>query len=321
MRLITTYSNALKSGFSFMYSSALHVPYMSGMPAAVGIELTNHCNLRCPECYTGAGMMTRKKGYMDIDLFTKINKELNPWLLNINLYFQGEPMMHPDFFTFIEISGHNSTTVSTNGHFLSEENCRKLTGSKLTKLIISLDGTDQKSYTAYRTGGDYNKVSAGIRLLAYLKRKYRSSPVIELQCIVNSFNEAHIPAMKEYAKELGLPLKLKSMQVYDKSRIAAWMPEEKRYRRYKVEGEEPSGRLPYRCARLWFNPVVTWDGKVVPCCFDKDAKYIMGDLREQSFREIWHGDKFREFRNMVLQKRGEIDICCNCTSGLSDISI
>ena len=36
--------------------------------------------------------------------------------------------------------------------------------------------------------------------------------------------------------------------------------------------------LPDRCARLWFNPVITWDGKVIPCCFDKNAEYVMGDL-------------------------------------------
>ena len=77
--------------------------------------------------------------------------------------------------------------------------------------------------------------------------------------------------------------------------------------------------LPDRCARLWFNPVVTWDGKVVPCCFDKDAEYVMGDLNTDSFREIWDGPKYRIFRKSILTGRHMIEICRNCTSGLIGI--
>ncbi len=58
--------------------------------------------------------------------------------------------------------------------------------------------------------------------------------------------------------------------------------------------------LPDRCARLWFNPVITWDGKVLPCCFDKDADHIMGDLNQESFRDIWNGTKYRLFRRILL---------------------
>jgi radical SAM protein with 4Fe4S-binding SPASM domain len=75
-------------------------------------------------------------------------------------------------------------------------------------------------------------------------------------------------------------------------------------------------RFPDRCARLWFNPVITWDGKVIPCCFDKDAEYIMGDMIVESFREIWNGQKFRDFRKGVMKNRQGIEICRNCTSGL-----
>ena len=73
---------------------------------------------------------------------------------------------------------------------------------------------------------------------------------------------------------------------------------------------------PDRCARLWLSPVITWDGKVLPCCFDKDASYVMGDLNEDNFREIWTGTKYVIFRKSVLSGRAMIDICRNCTSGL-----
>jgi radical SAM protein with 4Fe4S-binding SPASM domain len=77
--------------------------------------------------------------------------------------------------------------------------------------------------------------------------------------------------------------------------------------------------MPNRCARLWFNPVITWDGKVIPCCFDKDAKFIMGDLNQDSFREIWNGPRYRVFRKAILKDRSMTEICTNCTSGLSGV--
>jgi radical SAM protein with 4Fe4S-binding SPASM domain len=51
-----------------------------------------------------------------------------------------------------------------------------------------------------------------------------------------------------------------------------------------------------RCWKMWHSCVITWDGRVVPCCFDKDAHYVLGDLRKQSFREIWNGDAYDEFQ-------------------------
>jgi radical SAM protein with 4Fe4S-binding SPASM domain len=77
--------------------------------------------------------------------------------------------------------------------------------------------------------------------------------------------------------------------------------------------------MPDNCARLWFNPVVTWDGKVLPCCFDKDAEHIMGDLSQESFREIWNGPRYRVFRKAILKDRSMIEICRNCSSGLKGV--
>jgi len=68
-----------------------------------------------------------------------------------------------------------------------------------------------------------------------------------------------------------------------------------------------------RCFRMWAGCVITWDGKVVPCCYDKDADHCMGDLSRQSFDEIWKGEKYRRFRQTILRNRKSVDICRNCT--------
>jgi len=112
--------------------------------------------------------------------------------------------------------------------------------------------------------------------------------------------------VESFANETGASLKLKSMQIINDADAGKWMPAGRKFRRYK----ESDGRyvikssLPDRCMRLFYNPVITWDGKVLPCCFDKNADFIMGDLNRESFRSIWNSPRYYEFRKMVCP--GEI---------------
>ena len=314
--------NLFKSGYSYLQSSLTGRADIQGMPVSVSAELTNYCNLNCPQCSSGSGNMHRKRGFMDIDLFRKVMSEIAPYLYNVNLFFQGEPMLHPLFFSFIDYCFKINSVISTNGHYLTRENSEKLVRSGLNKLIVSLDGVDQQTYSEYRVHGNFERVIEGLKNVTLAKERYKSSLKVEIQLLVNSFNEHQIPQIRKFAKSIHASLKLKSMQIVNKEEIGTWLPSGGRFRRYELkEGEYVlKNSLPNRCARLWFNPVITWDGKVVPCCFDKDADYVMGDLNMDSFREIWEGPKYRVFRRSILMGRNTIEICWNCTSGLRGVS-
>jgi len=314
-------TNALVLGSSYLISSLRSRPVIYGMPAAVSLELTNNCNLKCPECASGSGLMKRERGFMDTGFFEKVATELRPYLYYINLYFQGEPMMHPDFFSFLILSGDTKTVVSTNGHFLTEENSEKLALSGLYKLIVSLDGMDQKSYSEYRRNGDLGKLMEGIRNISHARNKFKSPMKLELQFLVNMHNEHQIREASRFAVEMKAQLKLKSMQVINDQDAWKWMPSDMKYARYEKIGGKYIIRnsMPSGCLRLWLNPVITWDGKVLPCCFDKNAEFIMGDLKKDSFRTIWNNTDYTEFRKRVLSERKSIAICRNCTSGMRGI--
>jgi radical SAM protein with 4Fe4S-binding SPASM domain len=73
--------------------------------------------------------------------------------------------------------------------------------------------------------------------------------------------------------------------------------------------------LANHCWRLWHDPVITWDGLVAPCCSDKDAQHQMGDLKQQSFKQIWKNSNYSNFRKQILKGRKNIDICANCSEG------
>ena len=163
--------------------------------------------------------MHRERGFMDIGLFNKILTELGPYVFNINLYFQGEPMLHPSFFLFLEKTRNIHTIVSTNGHFLSVGNAEKIVKSGLNQLIISLDGIDQDTYSAYRVGGCVDTVIEGIKNVSDAKEKYNSSLKVVIQFLVNRLNEHQITQIRKFAKREKVSLKLKSMQIINNDRL------------------------------------------------------------------------------------------------------
>jgi len=310
--------NAAAAGFSCLNGNILRRTNVHGMPAALGIELTNHCNLKCPECNTGSGLITRSRGYMSTVLFEKIISEAGPYLYNLNLYFQGESMMHPQFFDILGKCRGINTTLSTNGHFLTEENAEKIIASTLNKLIVSLDGMDKLTYNYYRVNGDLDTVMAGIRNISESVKRNHSSLEFVIQFLVNRMNEKQLNEARKFASGMGAAFKAKSMQIINKDFYEKWLPSQGRFARYRKTGRGYTikSRLQNQCVRLWFNPVATWDGKVLPCCFDKDADHVMGDLNKESLRDIWMGEKFRNFRKALLTGREKIGICTNCTSGI-----
>ena len=78
---------------------------------------------------------------------------------------------------------------------------------------------------------------------------------------------------------------------------------------------ELKNKLLNQCWRMWQGCVITWDGKIVPCCFDKDAKYKLGNLERDTFESIWFSESYNNFRRSILKSRNQIDICTNCTEG------
>ncbi len=291
-----------------------------GAPASLSIEPTTACNLRCPECPSGLRKFSRPQGKIDLRTFKSAIDQLSNRLAYLMIYFQGEPLMHPGFFEMVNYARKQNiyTATSTNGHFLDKENARALIASGLDRIIISLDGTDSGTYEKYRRDGDFARVTAGIRTLVRLRRESGSNhPFIVLQFLVFRHNEHQIPDIRALARELGVDrLELKSAQVYDPEDKNELIPENSKYSRYvKDAGGRWKLKKPVRnrCFRMWSGAVMTWDGCVVPCCFDKDADHQMGTIEKQSFKEIWRSKPYKAFRQRILADRNQIGICKNCT--------
>ncbi len=314
--------NATSVLSSYYLAKWLSRPIQWGMPFNVSIEPTTNCNLGCPECPSGLKSFTRPTGNLDADFYQKVIDEIGGKLIYLYFYFQGEPYLHPKFTDLVKIASAKKiyTVTSTNGHYLTERKARETVESGLDRILISIDGTTQETYQQYRIGGSLEKVIGGTRNLVKAKRKLHSkTPHIVFQFLVVKPNEHQIKEVQQLAKEIGVDeVKLKTAQVYDFEEGNELIPTIDKYSRYKKQADgkyKIKNELLNHCWKLWHSSVITWDGKVVPCCFDKDAQHQLGDLNSKTFAEIWQSDLYQSFRSRILKSRKEIDICANCSEG------
>ena len=297
----------------------------TAFPVSVSIEPTTRCNLKCPECPSGLRIFTRETGNISEELFYKITDEIYLKTSYLILYFQGEPYLHPKFTDLVNYASNRKklfTVTSTNAHFLNKTNALKTIQSGLDKLIISIDGTTQDIYETYRIGGNLQTVKNNLIGLIQLKKELKSkTPFIVLQFLVSGKNEHQIPEIKRFAKEVGADkLELKTIQIYDYRNGNDLIPKNIKYSRYKKQKDGTfiiRSKLKNSCFRLWNSSVITWNGDIIPCCFDKNANHKFGNINEKTFKEINNSVEYKKFRKMLSENRKNIDICKNCTEGLN----
>lgn len=316
------FQNVVRVYSSYHHSRLTGVPKLRGLPIAISVEPTTSCNLRCPECPSGLRSFTRPTGMLNPDLFRKVIDELSDTLLWLTFYFQGEPYLHTEFLDMVNYASIRNiyTTTSTNGHYLTEDNARQTVLSGLDRLVISIDGTTQESYESYRVGGKLSKVVEGTRNIIEWKKRLKSkTPHVVFQFLVVKPNEHQIPQVYSLADDLNVDqVVLKTAQIYDYKNGSDLIPVNNRYSRYKKKSNglyQIKNELLNHCWKMWNSSVITWDGKVVPCCFDKDATHVMGDVSKESFKSIWNNERYQSFRSSLLKSRNEIEMCTNCTEG------
>jgi len=317
--------NALKVVSSFQLSQWLQKPIQWGYPISVSFEPTTSCNLRCPECPSGLRAFTRPTGMLQKDFFKETIDDIHQHLLYLIFYFQGEPYLNPEFLDMVKYASSKNiyTATSTNAHYITDVVAKKTVESGLDRLIISIDGTTQDVYQQYRVGGNLNKVIEGTKKIVQWRKELNSkTPFIFFQFLVVKPNEHQLEEIKQLAKEIGVDeVRFKTAQVYDyETDPNQLIPNNEKYSRYKKDKDgkyKPKNKLVNRCWKLWHANVITWDGLVVPCCFDKDATHQLGNIKNESFKNIWNNSNYKQFRTELMKSRKNSDMCSNCSEGAS----
>lgn len=273
---------------------------VSGLPLAICLETINLCNLRCTMCAYNdmVAKKTRPVAKMKFPLFKKIIDEAAPFVELVYLHILGEPLLHPQMFKFIQYAKKKGIKVgfSTNVMLLDKAKSKKLLSSGIDYIILAMDGATKETYEKIRVGGHFKQVEKNIKTFLQMKKKIKKPPFVVIQFIRVPENE----------KEADLFSKKWRGKGADAIRIKNIIPARDKDRHGKPQ------TAPY-CFHIFCQLNILSDGTVVACCEDVHGYYPLGNVKNQSLKEIWNGPKMRTLRRKNFQKkREEINICKTC---------
>lgn len=287
------------------------------------IEPTNICNLQCPLCPTSQNMR-REKGFLSLDKFKYIVDEVGQVTKSISMNFAGEPLLNKDIFKMANYAEEKGikTMISTNTTVL-DRYINEVFDSKISRLIVCLDGASKETHEYYRVGSNFEKIKENIRQLCQKKKERNlAKPHITLQFVVMKHNEHEIGEIIKLAKSLGVnSLDLKTVSLgswvsLDRQVQLArnWLPLKEEFSRYKITNEVPQLKArPKLCG--WFKQsVILWNGDVTMCCYDFNGELVVGNIFEEPFQKIWKSARYKKTRKAVAKR--EPKLCQNCTAPL-----
>lgn len=309
--------NALRCYASYalnrLGSALFRTPYtLRHTPLFVSVEPSAVCQLHCPACPVGRSPLRLPHEFMPRDLWERVLAQIKDSAFVIQFYFQGEPLLNKDLPQMIK-EAHEAglyTIVSTNAQAMTPELAKALVAAGLDRIIISMDGLTQESYSAYRVGGSLDQCKKALR---WLREAKSACLTIELQVLRLKSNEHEWRVFRKEYKTLGADrLVFKTAQLYDYRHGHPLMPSEPRYRRYEQHEDGLWYRKPLSkgCFRVWSGVVIAANGDVLPCCYDKDHAHAYGNLRTASLRELFTGPAARTFRTQAMLQKTKI--CQEC---------
>ncbi len=264
---------------------------------------------------------------MSLEDFGKIVGDLPASISMVYLYLSGEPLMHPNCFDMVSVLSQRGlrSCISTNGTML-EGQIENILDSKLSEIIISLDGATEATYQKYRVGGDFPKLLTAIRRLVRERRERKIfNPKIVLQCIVMRSTEPELDLVVQLAKELEVDvLSLVSVSLgthrteeQERGRLAeSFLPRSSSIIRYERDG---AGRWAlkwrHRYCASWRQPVVLWNGDMTACCFDHNGLEVYGNAVSNKLSDVWLGADHADSLRKILFRDMGICRTCGITSG------
>ncbi len=292
----------------------------------LNIELTNKCPLKCVMC-ARTEHMTRAQGLMDFELFRSIIDQYvaaNPERARNEdtwLHHFGESLVHPEFGRFVRYAVEHGVraALSINPIMLRPEVGRELLESGIYKLYISLDGHDNESFQKIRgLKNSYDKSRENLMAFLELKKQMKSRTRIVLSMIDFGLNRESIAKLRHHWESVpGIDEFLcKEFVTWDGNAA-----EVNRFSEKTTRNEELRATCGVvSCNVPWQTVTIAWDGDVVPCCFDYDKKYVLGNVGRDSLAAIWNGEPMRKLRREFLSNDVRNPLCRNCSVLYADVS-
>jgi radical SAM protein with 4Fe4S-binding SPASM domain len=283
-------------------------PEHAEFPPIIIIAVTNVCDMACIHC--AHPVMKAQEGYkgsfMDPAIHTKIVDEVKNYRDQLWVYryaADGESVLHPNFLDFVEETkraGIGPVDLTTNAMALTDEKMRRLLLAPIDVIDVSLDAYSKEAYEKIRIKGKFDKVTANLRRLVELRDQLGSPTKIMTSIISQKEALGEVEQFKaywgQYVDEVlvrGLNTDLGIVNVsetYFDERLERWP-----------------------CPQFWKRVTITHEGEIRFCVEDWFNKGVVGNVRDQSIRDIWTSDLYARFRELHSTGRWcEMNLCKPC---------
>lgn len=309
--------NYLKISYSLRRGESIS----RGLPVLLGIEPTNVCNLNCPICETGSGVLERKKKFMTFDEFKYILDQFDDNLDQLNFYFMGEPFLNKDAYRMINYASSRkiSVTSCTNGEYVIPE---ELVESGIREIDFQIAGMTQKSHEFYRINANLGKTLLNLEKTIELRNKLSSANKMKIVIgfILMKHNEHEVDNFIAYCKSIGVDhyniigtclRNVDQGEIYLPTDRSYWYYDEEKYKKGKLV---PKKRPDNICGWIYSTTTIMANGDVVACCRDAKGNYIFGNVFEENFYNIWNNEKYQRLRKIVSENSNEFPLCELCSA-------
>lgn len=281
-------------------------PEALDFPMMCVISFIYSCNALCPNCpYTNSDIRSSYKDMplMSAETFKLIADQCGEYGAWVRVSGGGEPMLHPQAVELMEYAKQQGAKVGliTNGSKFTDESTRRLLEAQIDMIEFSVDACDPDTYHRVRAGLQWDTLVANIERMVRLRNEMGSSTKI----IASGVNQegVDIDAVAAFWEPL--------VDNFQKRKYLTWGINDPEKSADPTPYLPPEEQVP--CPFIFERLNIDSRGKVMVCGFDIAATTDMGNIHEQTIKEIWHGERFEFYRQKHLNKTGEeIEICKNC---------
>ena len=267
------------------------------------LEISNLCNLSCSFCH-GTKRVPRK---MTVDEFSSILPKLRPYSDFLYFHVMGEPLCHPELFTFLDIADSYGfrVIITTNGTLLKQNQEMLLSKNALHKINVSLHAFEANDLTMpfeeYLDGClSFGKSAAEISDKIVVYRLWNAGGKEDL-------NESILNTVKSYFRCDDLSFeKSKSVKLSDR----VFIERASRFDWPDITLEDTRDNV--FCYGLRDQIGILCDGTVVPCCLDCEGDIALGNIFEDSMDNILSTKKVKDIYDGFSQKRAVEELCRRC---------
>ncbi len=301
-------------------------------PLYVKVKVNYGCNLKCEMC---KHWRETREAPISMDRFKEVISELAV-LGTRKIHFSGgEPMLRPQLPDLVEYASQLGmrVTLTTNGTLIDKVKARRLVEAGLRGVNVSIDSPIRKTHEKIRgVEGSFKLTTKAVEL--FNKYSHKGKLTVRINTVVSRNNYFSLATLPDLAHELGadginlipvddhcgehLSLRNKDIALFNEEiapqiekragELGINISDEDAFPFGRDESEVRLGRAgryafgyysKHPCYAPWSHSLIDFNGFVYVCCMTREQIPPLGDLRKQTFKEIWEGAAYQAVRQKM----------------------